>query len=196
MSVALERGLYHLLLVPAIGIAGSWMTDWNWWTFVAIDTALSVAYEVARVGVAGVTIGVKDMIPVLIMLRIGLPTPTRTGLIVAGILLAALAAEVGWYLLRRRIHPAVHVGRHWRRPALALAAVLAAVMVGLFAAGMSLMAPQVGPLLALGVIPPAVAAYHFQTPPRRGGSRTRSVPTVLTRVRDKTPQTALVGGVR
>jgi hypothetical protein len=194
LSLILERVLFHLLIVPGIGIAGSWAVGWNWWVFVAIDAAVSVGYEVARVGVAGVAIGVKDVIPVLLLLKVGVPAPSLAGLVTSAAIVAPIAAVLVVFAFRSRRMPLDRSGHHnWRRPMFAIAALFAAVMIGLFAAGVALVAPAAGMLVALAAIPPGVLAYALQTSPRRGGSRTRAV---LTRVRDNPGRIALAGGVR
>ncbi len=192
LSLGLERVLFHFAIVPMIGVAGSWLVGWHWLVFFGIDAVLSVAYEVARVGPLGVSIGIKDVIPVLIYFRVGFPRPTLAAAIVSGLVVAALIVGSVWFIRRwARLRPA-YSGADWRRPGLSLAAGTAALMVGLFAAGVALMVPAAGPVLALPAVPLGWLAYALQTPPRRGGTWIR---VVLARIQVKTSQTAPVGGV-
>lgn len=195
LSVLLERALFHLLVVPAVGVAGSWITGWNWWVFVGIDAVLSISYEVARVGLAGVTIGVKDVIPVLLLLQVKLPAPSATAVAVCLSTLTATGMIASWYRWRRRHHPAQHEGQHWRRPGLALTAALGGAALGLTAAGMALVLPLLASPLALTAAGPWAVALHLQTSPRRGESRTRWFPAVVSRVRDLSGRTAPAAAV-
>lgn len=193
----LERALYHLLIVPIAGLAAWGVFAWPWWQALALDAALSVGYEAIRLKAwAAVSVGVKDVLPILIYFRLSLPGPTTLALVLSGTVLAGVAVGVATYQWRRRTRPAVHGGRDWRRPMLAAGCMAVGIMVESFAAGAILLAPPVGlfhlALIAFGA-PWWLAAYRLQTPPRRGGPRARRLDAVLNRARGLTGRIALIG---
>lgn len=209
MHLMFARGLGHLVVIPIGGLLAMMWAHLDIAWMVSLDVAAVLILEMALVGgPVALAVAIKSL-PLAVagayILPKILPRPTVTAAIVSTLIVAATVAGFAWYVIRSR--RTLNRPDLWYRTVASLACLAAAATIEVSVAGLALtMGGFTASHLAaaLSTAPLWIAAYTFQTPPRRGGSRSRWSPmgpggrapwTVLTRGRDKVAQTAMAGGV-